>query len=338
MHSRRTLYTCVIAMIGMFVIILDAKTAMEGASEGLQICIRTVIPSLFPFFFLTKIVTASSGQFSYKFLRPIGQICKIPPGSEILLFLGWFGGYPIGAQVLEAALLNGCIDRKSAERMLGFCNNPGPAFIFGITGLLFDKPNIPWILWGILILSALVTGMLIPGESKSVSGKIQIPKANYMTDSLKSMATVCGWIILFRTILNIMNRWFLWLVPVSWQVILTGILEISNGCLGLFAVQNPAIRFIIAATILSAGGLCVAMQTVSVSPSLNHKTYFIGKAIQTVLVIPLSQIITMIIFKDHISLLFGILSIVCILLLIPILIFCRKNISNQKSFDKAIPV
>ena len=159
-----------------------------------------------------------------------------------------------------------------------------------------------------------------------------------MTDALKSMATVCGWIILFRILLSILNRWILWMIPVSWQIMITGLFEISNGCLGLYALENPAARFIFAAVILSLGGLCVAMQTVSVSPSLNHKTYFIGKLIQTLFTIPLSQLATMILFNGNISLHSGILFVVCILLLISFLIFRRKHIYHQKLFDNATSV
>ena len=267
MRIKKTVYAGAVAVMGMLLLILDTRTAISGAAEGIEICIRTVIPSLFPFFFLTKLITASYGHFSFRFLRPVGRLCKIPEGSESLLFLGWFGGYPIGAQVMESAVKQGSLDQKSAERMLGFCNNPGPAFIFGITGLLFDKPYIPWILWGILILSALLTGMILPCQSSHTVKQIKIAKPNYMTDALKAMASVCGWIVLFRTLLNILSRWILWLVPVSWQVLLAGLLEISNGCIGLSVVESQSIRFILASVILCTGGLCVAMQTVSVSPS-----------------------------------------------------------------------
>ena len=320
----------------MLLLILDSKTAMDGAADGVNICIRTVIPSLFPFFFLTKIITSSSKFFSLKFLRPIGRLCKISPGSEIFLFLGWIGGYPVGAQIMESAVIQGSLDRKSAERMLGFCNNPGPAFIFGITGLLFDKPYIPWILWAILIISTIITGMILPGQSHYIPNKIELKKSNYMTDALKSMATVCGWIILFRIILNILNRWILWLLPVTWQVMLTGILEISNGCLSLNIIEEPAIRFVLAATILSMGGLCVGMQTVSVSPSLNHKTFFIGKLIQTLFTIPLSQLAAFLIFRGstHIhSIIMFVACIVAILIYYMIQRISAKNLTRIYQFD-----
>ena len=152
------------------------------------------------------------------------------------------------------------------------------------------------------------------------------------------MATVCGWIVIFRTLLTILNRWILWLFPSAYKVFFIGLLELSNGCLELSNIQASANRLIIAAVILCIGGLCIAMQTVSVSPSLNHKTYFIGKVIQTILIIPFCQITTMIIFKESTGSLYKILFLVCILLLISILIYCRKYISNRKSFDKAISV
>ena len=336
MGNKKSIYTAVIAAIGMFLIILDTKTAIQGATEGLDICFRTVVPSLFPFFFLSKMITAASGSFSFRFLRPVGRLCKIPQGSEILMFLGWFGGYPIGAQVLESAVKQGSLDKQSAERMLGFCNNPGPAFIFGITGLLFDKPYIPWILWGILILSALLTGMILPCQSSHTVKQIKIAKPNYMTDALKAMASVCGWIVLFRTLLNILSRWILWLVPVSWQVLLTGLLEISNGCIGLSVVESHSIRFILSSVILCTGGLCVAMQTVSVSPSLNHKTYFIGKLIQTLFIIPLSQLAAFLIFRESTQANRIIMFVACIVAILIYYMIQRisvKNLTKIYRFD-----
>ena len=38
-----------VAGIGFLVLIFDSRLALEGARAGLDLCIRTVIPSLFPF-------------------------------------------------------------------------------------------------------------------------------------------------------------------------------------------------------------------------------------------------------------------------------------------------
>lgn len=328
MKHKRTIVIAILSILAILVLILDTKTALLGASEGIDLCIRTVIPSLFPFFFLSKIIISSADKLSGKLLRPIGKLCRLPVGGEIIFLLGLLGGYPVGAQLIETAVAKGSLSKEDGSRMLGFCNNPGPAFIFGVTGLYFEEPYIPWILWGILIISSLLTGVILPGESHSVSNNIHIPKTNYMMDSIKSMATVCGWIVIFRTLLTILNRWILWLFPSAYKVLFIGLLELSNGCLELSNIQASANRLIIAAVILCIGGLCIAMQTVSVSPSLNHKTYFIGKLIQTAVVIPLTLLTNFIIFRESISIHSIVLVITCISIIMIYIISLKISVNN----------
>ena len=56
MKSRKLLVGTVAAIV-MLILILDGRCALYGAAEGLELCIRTVIPSLFPFFFFSTNVT-----------------------------------------------------------------------------------------------------------------------------------------------------------------------------------------------------------------------------------------------------------------------------------------
>ena len=49
---KKQLWTGIAASMGMLVLILDGKTALEGARQGIELCLRTVVPSLFPFFLL----------------------------------------------------------------------------------------------------------------------------------------------------------------------------------------------------------------------------------------------------------------------------------------------
>lgn len=95
------------------------------------------------------------------------------------------------------------------------------------------------------------------------------------------MATVCGWVVLFRVLLAFLKRWIFWILPAAVQVAVTGILELSNGCCELLAVTDVSARFCICSGILAFGGLCVTMQTVSVTAGLSLKPYFWGKLLQT---------------------------------------------------------
>lgn len=267
----------------LFILILDSKTAISGATDGVDLCIRTLIPSLFPFLVICPMVTAGLSSLSPSILRPLGRFCKIPSGSESLLLIGFTGGYPLGASSIGQAYRSGTLTREDAQRMLGFCSNAGPSFLFGVLGRLFHSPAITWILWGVHLSSALLVAFLLPGESSSASiatghTTLSLPKA--LEQSIKTMALICGWVVLFRVLLTFLNRWILWIFPLPMQVLLSGILELSNGCLLLAKIENQGLSFIIASVILALGGLCVAMQTRSVTPGLSLRNYLPGKLLQ----------------------------------------------------------
>ena len=102
------------------------------------------------------------------------------------------------------------------------------------------------------------------------------------------MASACGWILLFRIMLSFLERWFLWFLPEETQILLVGFLELSIGCIRLGSIPSEDIRFVLCSAMLAFGGLCVAMQTGSVSQGLSLKVFFRGKMIQTLFSIILS--------------------------------------------------
>lgn len=289
---RRKSGTILFAAVAMLFLITDAKTCLQGASDGLEICIKTVIPSLFPFFFLSALLQNALSNQGVSILRPLGKMCRIPSGAEHLLLIGLIGGYPVGAQAVTAAYENGSLSRNDAERMLGFCSNAGPAFLFGMLSPLWHDQAMVWILWGIQILCALCTGILLPGRSTEYRPADICKKTDPMRTALKAIATVCGWIILFRVLISFLKRWFFWYFSSDTATLITGFLELANGCIGLHQMSSPTKRFIAAAVFLSSGGLCVALQTVSLSGQLSCKKYFIGKAIQSIFAFVLSYSIS----------------------------------------------
>lgn len=283
---KRKILTAVLSAIGILVLILDTKTALSGAAEGLDLCLRVVIPSLFPFFVLSMLLTSSMMGSDIPFLRPLGKLCGIPKGAESLLIVGLLGGYPVGAQTVASAHRDGHLSESAAKRMTAFCSNAGPAFLFGIAAAKFDAWWAGWALWGIQILSALTVSALLPGkplENAKITAAVPLPVQTALRRSISVMSGVCGWIILFRVVINFLNRWILWLLPDSAEVLVTGILELTIGCCELELIENAGLRFVIAAGILSFGGVCVAMQTASVLGNLGMRSYLLGKCIQTVI-------------------------------------------------------
>ena len=284
MNQRKHILTGIIAAVAMLVLILDGKTSIQGAIEGIELCLYTVIPSLFPFIFLSALMNSSLNITKTSIFLPLGRLCKLPAGSESILILGLLGGYPVGAEIIRQAYDRGQIDKEDGLRMLAFCSNAGPAFIFGMTSQLFSSKLIPWLIWGIQILSAIIVGILVPRYSKSKSNFVQappLPISHALTRSIRVTATICGWVILFRIILLFSNRWFLWLLPSLPQKIIAGILEIVNGCTGLKDISSEGLRFILCCAFLTFGGLCVTMQTATITGELGCKSYLKGKLLQS---------------------------------------------------------
>ncbi|MFR3325834.1 MAG: hypothetical protein ACLTR8_15455 [Oscillospiraceae bacterium] len=151
-----------------------------------------------------------------------------------------------------------------------------------------------WALWGIHIVGALFAALLIPGKP---AAPVRLTKTSphssvsALNTAITVMATVCGWVVLFRVLLAFLKRWIFWILPAAVQVAVTGILELSNGCCELLAVTDVSARFCICSGILAFGGLCVTMQTVSVTAGLSLKPYFWGKLLQTLFSLALAALI-----------------------------------------------
>ena len=289
----KRIWTAVLAAITMMALILDAKTALEGAGDGIRLCLFSVIPALFPFIVISILLTGALSGGNNTLLRPLGKLCGIPAGAESLLVVGLLGGYPVGAQSVARLYGDGQMSAVDSKRMLGFCSNAGPAFIFGILASQCDDPLAGGKLWGIHILSALLVGMLLPGGT---SGNVRSTRnatpsmVDAMSQSLRSMGQICGWVVLLRVALAILQKWFLWALPKEVQVILSGALELTNGCLSLAEIGSQDLRFVVASAMLSFGGVCVMMQTASVVGSLGLGMYLKGKLMQTAISILLAVI------------------------------------------------
>lgn len=323
-----------IAVLSMVIIIFDSKTALQGASEGVQLCLQTIIPSLFPFFVLSNILNHYLIGRKIPLLHPLCKHCGIPDGCESVFLLGLIAGYPIGAKLISDAYKEQVIPKTTAHRMLGFCNNAGPAFIFGITTPLFSKFYYVWLIWGLQILSAILVGFILPKTYTNYSNIKQSKSVSIVEavqSSIKNIALVCGWVIIFRVIISFSDKWFLWRFPMLLKAFYCGILELSNGIIQLKNLSIEAYRFIAASFLLAIGGLCVGLQTRSVSTLLGSGYYFPGKVLQSLICLFFSIVLQNFLFSgaDRISLSYYwyIFLFVCI---IAVSYFLRKKVAISK--------
>ena len=102
----------IFTFIAMLLVILNAGTIAASVQAGIDLCLRCIIPSLFPFFILSGFINICYLGQSIAFLRPLRRLCKIPCGLESILLIGLLSGYPIGAQLITEGYLQGSITKN----------------------------------------------------------------------------------------------------------------------------------------------------------------------------------------------------------------------------------
>lgn len=279
--GRNRRWFCLLSVTGTLILILDGKTALSGAAEGIELCLRTVIPALFPFMILSSVFLSCATALPWKG-TVFSTVFRFPPGEGFLALPCFLGGYPMGAQSVCKVYQEGRLQKDAAQRLLAFSNNAGPSFVFGVVGQMFPKAWFPWALWGIHIAGALAAAhcVSITGSAQHSGRQPSKPSGDLMVGAVKTMGVICGWVILFRVLIAFLNRWFLWFLPETPRIALIGLLELSNGCCELPKIPDIRVRFMLCSGMLAAGGLCVTAQTSSVTKGLSLRYYFLGKVIQ----------------------------------------------------------
>lgn len=301
MNTRNQKALVVICAVAFVMLIFSAETAISAAIDGITICIHSIIPSLFPFILLSSFITTFLSTSSIPLLSSFCTLLGIPKGGESLFLLGLLAGYPVGAQNINSAYKNKTLSRQTAQRMLGFCSNAGPSFIFGILGPMFESKAAPWCLWAIHIVSAIIVGMIIPGKEDGtlrIVEKKSISLNQSMNIAIRAMASICGWVIIFRIIIAFLQNALLNLISPEISITVSGLLELSNGCLLLNQIPSEGTRFVLASLFLSLGGLCVAMQTISVTNEVGLGMYFPGKVLQASISVFLASLLQVILFTS----------------------------------------
>lgn len=306
-----------ISILTLFIFaIINADIVVLGAYNGIELCLKVIIPSIFPFLFLSMLMCNYWSGSDLPFLRPICRISGVPARNQSILLLACIGGYPVGAQAIVQAWKCGEISRSQARRLLGFCNNAGPSFIFGLLSSVFDGFLLPLLLWVIHIGAAIIVGVLLPNKNTNSPPATPVCRdsiSQILLKSIKITGTICGWVTLFRIALYFLESTGLYKNMLV-KVAVFGLVELSNGCVLLQQIVSPGMRFLVASGLLSAGGLCVGLQTLSVTGKLGLGMYIQGKILQTCISVFCSSLLCACLFRDRVYSIVVIVSLCCFMI------------------------
>lgn len=332
--------------------LVSAETAIASARGGLRLCAQVLIPTLFPFFVLSNLfVRRDYNRYLTAVLRPaMGPLFGLPAQSAGALVLGSIGGYPIGAATAFALYDQSLLDADETSRLLAFCNNAGPSFIFGVVGAgLFGSTRVGALLFCVHLLSALLTGSLLrflpagrpPSPAAEPVPRPAAPKREPFSASLiasvstalGSILSVCAFVTFFAVLLGFLNRYRLLVLPAKLlhtvfgigtdaaEAVLTGAVELSTGVGALGnIICTRSVLLSAASFLLGWGGACVHCQVLSLRGlrPISLRPYLLGKLTQGALAAVLIQLFY------HGALALAVLCALVVLLL-PALSHLRKN-------------
>lgn len=296
-------------------LLLHPEVSRTAIETGLLVCSRSILPALFPFFVVSDLwISLGIGGRLSRLAAPITErIFHLPGSIASALTLGAVGGYPVGALTIAELYTHGVLCRKDAEHALLFCNNAGPAFIFGILGgTVFQNPGIAAALWGIHLAGSFLLGFLFrpahqPAftpwsevETKSLSPFSALTSA--IAKAGETAIQICVFVLFFSVLCSHLAS----MLPLSiqtspWFSVFLGALELAGGAGKLAAAAIPGTwKFVISAGLLGWGGLCVHCQTLTAlnRAGLSSRIYLLGKALHSILSIALACLLSPILPLD----------------------------------------
>lgn len=292
-----------IFVITAICLVVFSRTNLSAAINGLTLWAICVVPSLFPFFVITNLLSYTNvvsfiGKLLDKFMKPL---FNVPGISGFAFIMGLISGYPVGAKIVSDFREKGLVSKDEGERLLAFTNNSGPLFILSSVGIsLFGDTKTGLLLLCTHILSCITVGIILSKFScktnknhnssydKHVLTNTTVTfknlgevLGNSINNAISTILLIGGFVVIFSVIISILNSThtldFLskFLNPILnilgfdlnfSKPLLSGIIELTNGVNSVVNIPIKAIsqNIILCAFLLGFGGLSVLFQVFSI--------------------------------------------------------------------------
>lgn len=307
-----TIFTCLIFVI-MIIIITNPKRYTAGTISGIKLFFFSVLPGLFPFMLLTKLLTELGVLF--KMTRHLNKPAKFLFGTSgvslYAFFMSILSGYPIGAKIIDDLYQKKLINEADAKKMMVFCTTSGPIFVIGAVGTIMLKSfKIGIILYLSHILSCVVIAILlnlfkrkkdyvILAESVNISKKENI-FSSCVIDTINSIFIVGAYITIFYLLTEILEsiKIFDFITFICSPILkalkidttyfkgtLYGILEVTRGCKELSMIKNNKLSVALCSALISFSGISIIMQSMVFLKNTKIKTrnFIINKVAHSIL-------------------------------------------------------
>jgi len=286
--SNRLLFIFVFIMCVF--LLFNPLICAKACLNGISVWVYKVLPMLFPFFVLTRLLVQSSSNKSNFMDKFFSKIFHAPSGSFLTYALSIISGYPMGAKLISDMKKDGQISTNEAKKMMSFCSVSGPMFIVGTVGIMMlNSSKAGAIILISNILASLINGIIYRGKdepklSPNYISKKPVNLTDCVYDSLISVLMVGAYIsisFLFIEILSSLkileaiSNTICWVFNMAQyhnivRSFLIGLVEITSGILNLSTTSSSLfVKTIIASGLIGFGGVSVVLQSMNFLSSLN---------------------------------------------------------------------
>lgn len=273
-------------LILFFSMLSFPQTVFTGASYGLVLWFRHVLPTLLPYMILINVLICTPAlhwicRITSTFLCPLLGTSYY---GTFAVLTGFLCGYPMGAKTASDLLDTQKISRSETSYLLSFCNNTSPAFILSyVVAQNMKERNlcIPFFL--ILTFTPLMLSFIfrlfyrLPESSCSfpqvTPGSFSNPSESIsdsfldrcILNAFESVTKVGGYMMMFSVLIQLLAS----VLPNTiFSLLLYSSLEISTGIRLLFSsALYTTEKIILCAFLTSFGGWCCIAQTYSMISS-----------------------------------------------------------------------
>lgn len=303
-NKYKNLLIIIILLFIFFEILFNKLIIINTVMESLNIWVKAIIPSLFPFFVISDLLITYNfiDYIPNKIKKYICRLLNISESALSILILSMVSGFPSNGRNTHNLYNKGKISKEEASYILMYTHFSSPVFILTTCSLIYLKSE----KLGIILLlshylSNIIIGILFRNinkpsldnstikEHKSQNFTINLIKS--IRSSIDSLLLILGiltvFLIISSLIINIIHS------NLYTSAIIRSILEMTLGLKYIASLNISMIhKVILFSAILSFGGLSVHMQVMAqiIEDKISCKYYLIGRIFQVLFSIVLSFI------------------------------------------------
>lgn len=304
-----------------FAFIKNPSKYINSVLNGIIVYGTKVLPSLFPFFFITKLL--SEFNLVFVFFNNFKWFSKFffntSPISVYIFFMSIISGYPVGAKLVSEFYEKGLITKNEAHKIITFSSTSGPLFIIGSVGIgFFNNFSLAIIVFLSHVIGAFLNGIIYRNcyKTEFIEQNFSKEKSNNILDdcmynSIRSVLIVGGYIVIFYCLIDILIDFnilyplillFKNILGETATGLIAGLIEVTKGCLIISKTQTSFIQTaMLLSFIISFGGFSIHMQALTFLNKANvcKKFYFLQKITHAIISMCVALLICLILNKIY---------------------------------------